>query len=234
MTTAKPLPLSPTAGSTGLNAGVPGDVAPVVTGAARIAEALRRAIVRCELSPGDRLSETEVSHQFGVSRQPVREAFIRLSVAGLVEARARSGTRVLPVDEAVIRTARFVREAVEVQVVRALVAKGLDASTRDELDRVLSVKASNGLCGVFRPYPWSREAVLKSGALLITWQIQDPGNLGTLIRSSSGLAGGAVLCVGGCRAWSSKVARASAGASSWSRAMVASMGSTTSPVVPAP
>ena len=82
----------------------------------------------------------------------------------------------------------------------------------DELDRVLSVKASNGLCGVFRPYPWSREAVLKSGALLITWQIQDPGNLGTLIRSSSGLAGGAVLCVGGCRAWSSKVARASAGA----------------------
>jgi tRNA G18 (ribose-2'-O)-methylase SpoU len=81
----------------------------------------------------------------------------------------------------------------------------------DELDRVLSVKGSNGLCGLFRPFEWNLEAVGQSGTVLVTWQIQDPGNLGTLIRSCSGLVGGGVLCVGGCRPWSSKVARASAG-----------------------
>ncbi len=141
MSNAKPLPPEKATGAQGADA-ADGGSAPAETGAARIAEALRRAIVRCELSPGDRLSETEVSRQFGVSRQPVREAFIRLSVAGLVEARARSGTRVLPVDEAVIRTARFVREAVEVQVVRALVAKGLDAPVHAELDRLITAQES--------------------------------------------------------------------------------------------
>jgi RNA methyltransferase, TrmH family len=81
-----------------------------------------------------------------------------------------------------------------------------------DLDRVLSVKGSNGLCGVYRPHEWSRNAVCKSGTVLVTWQVQDPGNLGTLIRSCSGLIGGGVLCIGGCRPWTSKVARASAGA----------------------
>lgn len=110
------------------------------TGAARIAAALRREIVRCELSPGDRLSEADVSRRFGVSRQPVREAFIRLQVAGLVEVRPKSGTRVLPVDAEVIGTARFVREAVELQVVREIVARGLSANAHAELVGLLAAQ----------------------------------------------------------------------------------------------
>lgn len=82
----------------------------------------------------------------------------------------------------------------------------------EELDKVLSVKGSNGLCGVFRPFEWSLEQALEKRVVLVAWQIQDPGNLGTLVRSVTGLADGAVICVGGCRPWSSKVARASAGA----------------------
>ncbi|MEM9223288.1 MAG: GntR family transcriptional regulator [Pseudomonadota bacterium] len=108
--------------------------------ATTIADELRRAIVHCELTPGDRLSEVEVSQRFGVSRQPVREAFIRLSVAGLVEVRAKSGTRVLPVDVDVIRTARFVREAFEVEVAREIVARGLTKATRHQLDDIIAAQ----------------------------------------------------------------------------------------------
>jgi len=80
------------------------------------------------------------------------------------------------------------------------------------LNGLLSVKSSSGLCGLYEPRESSLEELLKASFILITWQLQDPGNLGTVLRSCAGLAQGAVLAVGGCRAWSSKVARSSAGA----------------------
>ena len=40
---------------------------------------LKRAIIECRLMPGDHLSENEVSAKFNISRQPVREALIKLS-----------------------------------------------------------------------------------------------------------------------------------------------------------
>ena len=43
---------------------------------------LRDAIVSLELKPGDAISESEIAARFGVSRQPVREAFIQLVRAG--------------------------------------------------------------------------------------------------------------------------------------------------------
>ena len=43
--------------------------------------ALRDLIVRAELAPGERLSETELGDRLGVSRTPVREALGRLRPA---------------------------------------------------------------------------------------------------------------------------------------------------------
>lgn len=51
----------------------------------RVYEALKQAIVQLQLRPGNLLSEAEVAKQLGVSRQPVREAFIKLAEVGLVE-----------------------------------------------------------------------------------------------------------------------------------------------------
>ena len=45
---------------------------------------LRRKIIHTEWEPGQRLSETEVAAAFGVSRQPIREAFIKLREEGLI------------------------------------------------------------------------------------------------------------------------------------------------------
>ncbi len=50
---------------------------------------LRRDIVHCLIAPGTPLSEKEVSVRFNVSRQPVREAFIKLAENGLIQIRPR-------------------------------------------------------------------------------------------------------------------------------------------------
>lgn len=94
--------------------------------ALRIYRILRAQVVRSELLPGALLSEAEVARAHDVSRQPVREAFIRLAAAGLVRIRPRRGTFVTEISEAEVLDARFVREAIEVEIVR-LVAAASDA-----------------------------------------------------------------------------------------------------------
>ncbi len=84
------------------------------------------------------------------------------------------------------------------------------ADTR--LDEVVSVPTTGGFCGVFSPRPRTLQEMLACSFLLVGCQLSDPGNVGTVIRSCWALAGGGVILLGGCNPWSSKVARASAGA----------------------
>ena len=84
----------------------------------RVFDAIRQAIVQLQLRPGNLLSEAEVARQLGVSRQPVREAFIKLAEVGLVEVRPQRGTFVVLISAREVRNARFIREAIEVAVVR--------------------------------------------------------------------------------------------------------------------
>jgi len=46
---------------------------------------LRQRIVRGEIPPGTALSEAEIARRFSISRQPVREAFIKLAEEGLLD-----------------------------------------------------------------------------------------------------------------------------------------------------
>lgn len=84
----------------------------------RVFEALRQAIVKLQLRPGNPLSEADIGRQLGVSRQPVREAFIKLAEAGLVEIRPQRGTFVRLISAREVRNARFIREAIEIAVAR--------------------------------------------------------------------------------------------------------------------
>ncbi len=81
----------------------------------------------------------------------------------------------------------------------------------ERLNQVTSVPASSGLCAVFSPRPVTLEELLEVSFLMVLWKISDPGNMGTLIRAGRSLCRAAILVVGGCSVWSSKVARASAG-----------------------
>ncbi|AUV26343.1 TPA: GntR family transcriptional regulator [Citrobacter braakii] len=79
---------------------------------------LRRDIVHCLIAPGTPLSEKEVSVRFNVSRQPVREAFIKLAENGLIQIRPQRGSYVNKISLSQVQNGCFVRQAIECAVVR--------------------------------------------------------------------------------------------------------------------
>ena len=88
---------------------------------------LRRDIVHCLIPPGTPLSEKEVSVRFEVSRQPVREAFIKLAENGLIQIRPQRGSYVNKISLAGVLNGCFVRQAIECAVVRRAAARISDA-----------------------------------------------------------------------------------------------------------
>ncbi|MDR3222049.1 MAG: GntR family transcriptional regulator [Candidatus Accumulibacter sp.] len=84
---------------------------------------LRAAIILGELSPGLAVSEIEMSKKFNVSRQPVREAFIKLGEEQLIEIRPQRGTYIRRISVKEVLEARHLREIIEVSVVREVVGK---------------------------------------------------------------------------------------------------------------
>ncbi|WP_256988525.1 GntR family transcriptional regulator [Bordetella genomosp. 9] len=93
---------------------MPGDMPGPVN--QRIYRILREAIVKGTFPPGSPLSEKDISERLGVSRQPVREAFIKLGEAGLVQVLPQRGTFVMKISPRRVEDGRFIREAVEVAV----------------------------------------------------------------------------------------------------------------------
>ena len=98
---------------------------------------LREQIIQAELLPGERLSESDVAKSFSVSRQPVREAFIKLSEEGLVQVLPQRGTFVTRISVASVMDVRFVREAIEADIVK-LVAEQHAGETIEELRRQIT------------------------------------------------------------------------------------------------
>ncbi|MEY8827818.1 GntR family transcriptional regulator [Sedimentitalea sp. XS_ASV28] len=92
-------------------------VTPIVPQISRI---LRERIIRADLKPGDRLTESEVARSYGVSRQPVRESFIRLADQGLVKVLPQRGTLVSCISYVSVLDSRFLREAIEADIVKIL------------------------------------------------------------------------------------------------------------------
>jgi DNA-binding GntR family transcriptional regulator len=84
----------------------------------QVTRALRRAVVTMRIKPGEMLSEQEIATQLGISRQPVREAFIKLRESGLVRILPQRGTLVVKISRVAVEDARFIREAVECAVAR--------------------------------------------------------------------------------------------------------------------
>ncbi|EOV9629361.1 GntR family transcriptional regulator [Cronobacter dublinensis] len=89
---------------------------------------LRRDIVHCLIPPGTPLSEKEVSVRFDVSRQPVREAFIKLAENGLIQIRPQRGSFVNKISLRQVRNGCFVRQAIERAVVQRAATMLTDAN----------------------------------------------------------------------------------------------------------
>ena len=80
---------------------------------------LHAQIQSLNLLPGTRISEAEVAAQLGVSRQPVRDAFNRLGNLKLLKVRPQRATLVSGFSMSEIQNSRFIRQAVEVEVLRS-------------------------------------------------------------------------------------------------------------------
>jgi DNA-binding GntR family transcriptional regulator len=98
--------------------------------------ALRDAIVRVELKPGQQLSENELAQLMGVRLTPIREALVRLRDDRLVEIVPQLGTFVTRISPIAVADAQFVRESLECAAVR-LAARTADAEAVDALSAIL-------------------------------------------------------------------------------------------------
>ena len=74
---------------------------------------LRKAILKGELQPGERLMEIALANRLGVSRTPVREAIRMLEHEGLVVMKPRRGAQVAKITEQELNDVLEVRKSLE-------------------------------------------------------------------------------------------------------------------------
>ena len=93
--------------------------------------AIRDEILRGQLGPGTALSRRRLARELRMSVVPVTEALRRLAADGLVESRARAGTRVRVPSEKDVRELYEVREALETQAARLFAERATEAQRLD-------------------------------------------------------------------------------------------------------
>jgi DNA-binding GntR family transcriptional regulator len=76
---------------------------------------------------GELISEGEVATALGMSRTPVREAFLQLEAAGLLRLYPKRGALVVPVSPAEVRAVLQARVVLEEFAVQAVIQRGPDA-----------------------------------------------------------------------------------------------------------
>lgn len=116
--------------------------APGPVSVSAIHDALRQDIIVLRLTPGARMSENELARRFGTSRTPVREALFRLVDEGLVEVLPQRGTFITRISLRAVRRARFVREALEIAIIRRAAENGLGAAALAKLDSIIVEQAA--------------------------------------------------------------------------------------------
>ncbi len=121
------------------------------TTADELFDQLRIDIEKMRLRPGTKLSEANVAQQYNVSRQPVREALIRLDNLQLVEIRPQKATIVRRMSKSSIRQARFVRLSVELQVARRACSL-YDGSLDEAFQKNLELQSSCVETGVLKDF----------------------------------------------------------------------------------
>jgi DNA-binding GntR family transcriptional regulator len=103
----------------------------------KVAAELRRRIIDCDYAPGHRLTEDRLARDFGVSRNPVREAIRVLEREGFLIALPRRGAVVASISVQDVENIFDVRLSLEVLAAQ-LAAQRIDEAGARELDRLLA------------------------------------------------------------------------------------------------
>lgn len=94
---------------------------------------MKKAIVCCELAPGEKLKVAELSKIYGLSSSPIREALNRLTQDGVVEASDNKGFRVAPISTADFRDITRMRCLLECEALSDAIRYGDDSWEADVL-----------------------------------------------------------------------------------------------------
>ncbi len=119
--------------------------------APQVFERLRGMIVSLELPPGSPLSRAELAGRFSVSSTPIRDALMRLEEEGLVDVFPQYATVVSRVDVRLAQQAHFLRQAVELEIVRALAIRH-DKALAAELDMAIARQQQHAKDGDFEKF----------------------------------------------------------------------------------
>src|SRR6202790_1265803 len=92
-----------------------------------VCESLRCDILPCPLAPCDDMREQDLAERYSVSRQPVREALLRLAREHLVTVQPRQGYRVNPISLSDARDLLRFRLALEPSCVAEAIESATDA-----------------------------------------------------------------------------------------------------------
>jgi DNA-binding GntR family transcriptional regulator len=148
--------------------------------APQVFERLRGMIISLELPPGSPLSRAALAEQFGVSSTPIRDALMRLEEEGLVEVFPQYATVVSRIDVHRAQQAHFLRQALELEIVRVLALKP-DPALVAELNATIARQQQCAKAGAFEKF---MSADNEFHAQL--YEAADKQDIWTLVKSRSG------------------------------------------------
>lgn len=148
--------------------------------APQVFERLRGMIISLQLPPGSPLSRAALAEQFGVSSTPIRDALMRLEEEGLVEVFPQYATVVSRIDVHRAQQAHFLRQALELEIVRVLALKP-DQALVAELNATIARQQQFAKAGAFEKF---MAADNEFHAQL--YDAADKQDIWTLVKSRSG------------------------------------------------
>ena len=148
--------------------------------APQVFQRLRGMIISLELPPGSPLSRAALAGQFGVSSTPIRDAMMRLEEEGLVDVFPQYATVVSRVDVRLAQQAHFLRQAVELEIVRMLALRR-DEAFAAELHATIARQQHYAKAGDFEKF---MAADNEFHSLL--YAATDKQDIWSLVRSRSG------------------------------------------------
>lgn len=96
---------------------------------------LKQKIIECQFEPNSSVSENEIANLYNVSRQPVREALIKLQECGLVSINPKKSTRVTKISRLAIYESIVIRESLETNLIK----QACSLCTKEHLDTFINL-----------------------------------------------------------------------------------------------